>query len=156
MIILVLLLSALANDATVDRGFRGVAWGETLDKTTLRGTCHALKDDFGCKDTIGEVSVFIMYHVGRDAGLHTVSIHSTQESGSKCPKLLDSLESAYGPGALDPVTQERQWRGSALRAHWSYNEFIPRCAFLISHDAVSAKHRAAEKARAAAAARDDL
>jgi hypothetical protein len=158
MIVLTLLLSALASDASIDKGFRGLAWGEQLDSTVLRGECKPVKMGVGCLDEIGSVPVYIVYSSSTAAGLYSVIIMSRTgaAAGLQCGKLLDTLESAYGPGVIDPITRDRQWRGQALRGYWEYNEFVPSCTFIVSHDEASAKHRAAEKARAAEAAQGDL
>jgi hypothetical protein len=158
MIVLTLLLSALASDASIDRGFRGLTWGQPVDLTVLRGTCKPVPMGVGCLDEIGSVPVYIVYSSSPAAGLYSVIIMSRTgaAAGLQCGKLLDTLESAYGPGSPDATYQTRHWSGETFQGSWDHNRFVPECSFIIGHKASLAKHEAAEKAQAAEAARDDL
>lgn len=157
MIILLFLLSALASEASIDRGFRNLAWGQPVDPTVLRGECKPNKLGVGCLDEIGSVPVYIVYSSSAAAGLYSVIIMSrTGAAGLQCGKLLDTLESAYGPGSPDVTYRTRHWSGATFQGSWDHNRFVPECSFIIGHKASLAKQEAAEKYKAAEAARDDL
>jgi hypothetical protein len=159
-----LLLSLWAGaqePASVDRGFRNLVWGESLDMTSLRGTCKQRENVISCLDTIKDIPVQIDYDLDRGM-LYALGIRPAQpEDHHRCPDLLGVLQAAYGKGRPDHPEHiipwgDRGWYGTTFRANWSYNSYIPKCLFVLVHRVSFDKKKENENNANRAASQEDL